>query len=197
MDYFPDNTLTHFTTRLPQMMDLDGSWEIGLSEIQYPHSWNDIKKGEAWVQVDVLFEVNQLQRHTFELQAGYYPSPKRVLKAIEEKKHKTPLRKNFDIRMNEIEHKIGIAVKKDCQMTISSLLQHLLGFKRAILGGRRQQGIKLSVRVLPTGRTENGGRRSSTTIENRTGRKKRHRDGDQSFRSRAVLSSGIKTFSNR
>jgi hypothetical protein len=35
MDYFPDNTLTHFTTRLPQMMDLDGSWEIGLAEIQY------------------------------------------------------------------------------------------------------------------------------------------------------------------
>jgi hypothetical protein len=47
MDYFPDNTLTHFMTRLPQMMDLDGSWEIGLSEIQYPHSWYDIKKGEA------------------------------------------------------------------------------------------------------------------------------------------------------
>jgi hypothetical protein len=49
MDYFPNNTLTHFTTRLPQMMDLDGSWEIGLAEIQYQHSWYNIKKGEAWV----------------------------------------------------------------------------------------------------------------------------------------------------
>jgi hypothetical protein len=44
MDYFPDNTLTHFTTRLPQMMDLDGSCEIGLAEIQYPHSWYNIKQ---------------------------------------------------------------------------------------------------------------------------------------------------------
>ena len=34
--------------------------------------------------------------------------------------------------MNEIEHKIGIAVKKDCQVTISPLLQHMSGFKRAI-----------------------------------------------------------------
>ena len=132
MDCFPDNTLTHFTTRLPQMMDLDGSWEIGQAEIQYPHNWYNIKHGVAWVHVDVLFEVNQLQRHTFELQTGYYPSPKRVLKAIEEKKHRTPLRKNFDIGMNEIDHKIGIEVKKDCQMTISPLLQHLLRFKRAI-----------------------------------------------------------------
>ena len=33
MDYFPDNTLTHFTTRLPQIMDFDGLWEIGVAEI--------------------------------------------------------------------------------------------------------------------------------------------------------------------
>ena len=34
--------------------------------------------------------------------------------------------------MIEIDHKIGIAVKRDCQVTISPLLQHMLGFKRAI-----------------------------------------------------------------
>ena len=141
MDYFPDNTLTHFTTRLPQMMDLDRLWEIGLAEIQYPNSWYNIKKGEAWVHVDVYLEVNQLQRNTFQLPAGYFPSPKRILKAIEGKKLRTPLQKKFDIVMNEIDHKIGIAVKKDCQVTIS------------------------------------------TTVENRTGRRKRRRDGDQSFRS--------------
>ena len=44
----------------------------------------------------------------------------------------TPLGKKFDIGVKEIEHKIGIAVKKDCQVTISPLLQHMLGFKRAI-----------------------------------------------------------------
>jgi hypothetical protein len=120
MDYFPDNTLTHFTTRLPQMMDLDRSWEIGLAEIQHPYSWYNINKGEAWVHVDVYLEVSQLQRHTFELPAGYYPSPKRILKAIEGKKHRTPHTKKFDIEMNEIDHKIGIAVKKDCQVTVPS-----------------------------------------------------------------------------
>ena len=152
------------------------------------------------------YKISQRQRHTFQLPTGYYPSPKRILKAIEGKKHRTPLKKKFDIGMNEIGHKIGIAVKKDCQVTISSLLQHMLGFKRAIfsqarsrsrLGGRRNQGTKVSVRVLPTGRTENGGRRSSTNVENRTGRRKRRGDDDQSFRSRAVLSSGSKTFSDR
>ena len=132
MDYFPETRLTHFTTRLPQMMDLDGSWEIGLADIQYPHNWYNMKKGEAWVHEHVYLELNQLQTHTFQLPAGYYPSPKRILKAIEGKKHRTPLNKKFDIGMNEIDHKIGIAVKKDCQVTISPLIQHMLGFKLAI-----------------------------------------------------------------
>jgi hypothetical protein len=54
------------------MMDLDGSWEIELADIQYPHSWYSIKQGEAWVHVDVYLKAKQLQRHTFELPAGYY-----------------------------------------------------------------------------------------------------------------------------
>jgi hypothetical protein len=29
-------------------MDLDGAWEIGLAEIQYPHSWYNVKNKEAW-----------------------------------------------------------------------------------------------------------------------------------------------------
>ena len=110
------------------------------------------------MHVDVIFEVSQLQRHTFELTAGYYPSSKRILKAIEGKKHSTPR-----------DHKIGIAVKKDCQVTISPLLQHMLGFKQAISRSRRYQRSRFSVRVLPTGRTVDDGRRSSTTFENRTG----------------------------
>jgi hypothetical protein len=61
------------------------------------------------VHVGVYVEVKQLQRHVFQLQAGYYPSPKRILKAIEGKKHMTPLRKKFDIGMNKIDHKIAIA----------------------------------------------------------------------------------------
>jgi hypothetical protein len=74
------------------MFGLDG----GISIPNNCSSWYNIKKGEAWVHVDVLCEVSQLKRHIFELPAGYYPSPKRILKAIERKKHRTPLRKKFD-----------------------------------------------------------------------------------------------------
>jgi hypothetical protein len=44
------------------------------------------------------------------------------------------------------------------------------------LGSGRQERIKLSVRVLSLGGTENGGRCPSTVIENRTGGRKRRRN---------------------
>ena len=39
MNYYPNNTLTNYTTQLPSLKSLTGSWEVGLVEIQYPHNW--------------------------------------------------------------------------------------------------------------------------------------------------------------
>jgi hypothetical protein len=51
MNYCPNNTLTHYTTKFSKITDLDGTWEIGLAEIQYPHSWYSVKNNEAWLKV--------------------------------------------------------------------------------------------------------------------------------------------------
>lgn len=44
MDYFPENTITHYTTKLSQPINLDSAenWEVGICEFQYPHIWNNI-----------------------------------------------------------------------------------------------------------------------------------------------------------
>ena len=36
--YYPENTLAQFTSRLPNVINLSGDWEVGLVEIQYPHN---------------------------------------------------------------------------------------------------------------------------------------------------------------
>ena len=56
-------------------MDLDGTWEIGLAEIQYPHSWNNVKNNES-----------ELQKHLVLLPDGYDSSAKSIIKIIEVKK---------------------------------------------------------------------------------------------------------------
>ena len=42
------------------------------------------------------------------------------------------LKNKFDIDFNEINHKIDMKVKKDCQVIISPLLQSILGFRQAV-----------------------------------------------------------------
>ena len=74
-----------------------------VAEIQYPHSWYNLQEKEVWVAVHFL-KGNELQRDHIELPAGYYPSAKRICKGIEAKKHRTELRKKYDIGLDEVNH---------------------------------------------------------------------------------------------
>ena len=85
MNYCPNNTLTHYTTKLPKITDLDGAWEIRLAEIQYPHSWNSVKNNEAWLKVH-FYRESELQKQLVLLPDGYSSSAKRIIKAIDGKK---------------------------------------------------------------------------------------------------------------
>ena len=80
MDYFPDNTLTHYKTKLPETIDLEGQWEVGLLEIQYPHTWYNIKHDDAWFRVRNKSNLNLLDRVI--LPAGYYQSIEDMIKAM-------------------------------------------------------------------------------------------------------------------
>ena len=54
MQYFPDNKTSNFLTKLPRTLQLDGEWEVGLAEIDYPHTWYNIHEGNNYVEIYVL-----------------------------------------------------------------------------------------------------------------------------------------------
>ena len=62
--------------KLPKIMELDGTWEIGLAEIQYK---------EAWLKVH-FYRESELQKQLVLLPDGYSSSAKRIIKAIDGKK---------------------------------------------------------------------------------------------------------------
>ena len=43
---FPDNRLSSFTNFLPEQLNLEGQWEIAISEIFYPSTYQNVKKGK-------------------------------------------------------------------------------------------------------------------------------------------------------
>ena len=44
-ELFPDNTLSSFTNFLPEQVNLEGQWEVTISEISYPSIYQNITEG--------------------------------------------------------------------------------------------------------------------------------------------------------
>ena len=51
LEYFPNNKTSNFVTKLSRTLQLDGEWEVGLAEIDYPHTWYSIHKGKNSVEI--------------------------------------------------------------------------------------------------------------------------------------------------
>ena len=52
LDIYPDNVLSDFCVKLPEAIELEGSWEVALAEIQYPSSWEK-HPYSLWVKYSV------------------------------------------------------------------------------------------------------------------------------------------------
>ena len=72
MQYFPDNKTSNFVTKLSRTLQLDGEWEVGLAEIDYPHAWYNIRQGKNSLEIyapDKLYPVFQTVEYS--IQPGY------------------------------------------------------------------------------------------------------------------------------
>ncbi len=129
LEYFPENALTHYFTKLPRAIDLSGGeWEAGMVEIQYPHTWYNIPgEEEAWVDL----EINGTIHHSG-LKAGFYESPGLLIKRMELLcRSFLPDCKAVVFDYDKITQKVIISVKPGASVTFSSLLQTMLGLSQA------------------------------------------------------------------
>ena len=73
MKMYPDNTLAHYITDLPQRIDLTGEWECGLAEIQYPHTWYKIGVNDSSFFLNEHEPMGQIP--SAKISAGYDKGP--------------------------------------------------------------------------------------------------------------------------
>ena len=67
---FPDNTLSSFANFLPEQLNLDGQWEVAISEISYPLMYQFITEGNF-----MFFDKKFSNSSKFcNLETGPYPS---------------------------------------------------------------------------------------------------------------------------
>lgn len=135
LKHFPSNTLSNYVTSLPQEIDLPGEWEVGVAEIQYPRTWNNIGEGDL---PSFSFKTPDHALVHLKLEAGFYPSSEAICAYIERAlRLKLPTSPSLSLRVNPINRKVSIKIAQGHFLTIGETLREILGFdKRRFTNGK-------------------------------------------------------------
>ena len=67
MDYYADNTVARYTTKLTNTVELEGEWEVGLTEISFPSEVENVIGGHYYYDVyyddDLLRTITMPAKH--------------------------------------------------------------------------------------------------------------------------------------
>ena len=134
MEYYPENILAQFTSRLPNAINLSGDWEVGLVEIQYPQNWFNVptlKRHRIFTvrSTATADENGPLVRRSFYIRAGYYPHIYDLLTEIQEKTNEALSDVNNSIRLNYdgITRKISVTFSRPCSLSLPMHIRKIIG----------------------------------------------------------------------
>ena len=77
-ELFPDKTLSSFTNFLPEQLNLEGHWEVEISEISYPSMYQNITEGKFRFFDEKLSKSTS----TYNLEPGLYTSITDIVEAL-------------------------------------------------------------------------------------------------------------------
>ena len=77
-ELFPDNTLSSFTNFLPEQVNLEGQWEVAISEISYPSMYQNITEG----CFKLFDEKLSKSTSTYSIEPGLYNSITDIVEAM-------------------------------------------------------------------------------------------------------------------
>ena len=152
------NTTANFRVQLPNPINLQGNWEVGLAEIQYPFSWNNIdqtmKGVNSWDNVLFISFKPSVMKETqvsVHIPSGHYESIHELLDAFKhefstkkvypyeggKKRGKAkPLGKYIQIDYRPMQKRIKISLNTNFikGIILGNRLQYLFGFDVGRLG---------------------------------------------------------------
>ena len=127
LEIFPDNTLTEFKIKLPERVDLVGTWEVGLASITFPHTWFNIRKeNEKFYYGDGgIWSVGILP-------IGYYTSVTEIVEAID-KEIKDDGVTGISLKLDTRSQKVTVVLSAGKKLSFENDLGVILGFGNDII----------------------------------------------------------------
>jgi len=128
MNYFADNKISHFVTRLPSPIQLTGEWEVGLVEFMYPHTWYNITEQNNTFGFD-LGDGKELGRM---IPPGFYETVPDILKAMYVK----DMQDKIFFTFNQVTKRVRIRVKNNARVILHKSLAEKLGFEPVVIAAK-------------------------------------------------------------
>ena len=139
-DVYSENTIANFKTKLPNRIELDGQWEVGIAEMQYPHSWYNLREEDGLSKVLTLDSNGALVIFNARISPGYYDTIEDLLRRIENDIAKSVnLLGSISLQYDKISRKITAKIASkfsfvsQFSIVFPSTLQRILGFTQPIL----------------------------------------------------------------
>lgn len=120
--YFSGNKISHFITQLPSPINLIGEWEVGLSEIIYPHSWYNVNETNN----TFFYDIGDGKLVKKSLEVGYYESPYDIITTIHSLIPKTSTK--YTLNYNKNSKRIKAHASQGASLHLQKL-STLLGFR--------------------------------------------------------------------
>jgi hypothetical protein len=135
-DLHPDNTLTHYITTLPQRISLSGQWECGMVEIQYPHSWYNVRSDNASFAIATTNSQENYDISKGKIEAGYYDRPERMIAAINNTLKKASDETKVTLSYSKITQKVTVDL--DPGTILSMDMSNIHGFNNSFVTTARE-----------------------------------------------------------
>ena len=127
LDKFPNNTLTEYRVCLPQTISLTGDWEVALTEIHYPHSWNNVQenfKNRFYLRNQEFSEVWE----ALIIPPGHYSSVVDVITKINEViSANDRFKDEMQLSLDTLNRKVTVHLRNKTEVYFSNIGQ-MLGF---------------------------------------------------------------------
>lgn len=120
MDYYPNNTAAQFSTKLPHAIELDGDWEVGLTEISCPIEFCNIVRNQCIVSIRNGDDVK-----TLPVKPGQYESMKALVDEINRMFRAERI--SADLELRQMALFLGINAKNQ-HVSFNKGLSVILGF---------------------------------------------------------------------
>ena len=129
MDMFPNNTLTEYRVKLPQSIKLVEEWEVAITEIQYPHTWNNVHETLKWNR---FYVKKGIAVTAYPIPSGHYNSMESIIEKMNSLVKDSIHKDNVWFSYEKLNRKVTIHLQNNAEVFFSDV-GVMLGFDRETL----------------------------------------------------------------